>query len=104
MVGVYASPNPEVSVIFSENVLVFRSQRYSFPSSLLARILLVAGSTAAVLMHHSRTPPGWSASGVRPRIVRTSCITVAPVTGSIMVALGSRMAILFWPLPVPIPA
>ena len=37
-VGVYASPIPPVSEIFCVNVLVRRSHRYSFPSSLLARI------------------------------------------------------------------
>ena len=44
----------------------------------------VAGSTAAVLMHHSRTAFGYCAlaSEVTPAIVSTSFITVAPVTGS----------------------
>ena len=57
-VGVYASPIPTVRATTSVNVLVVRSQRYSLPSALLARTLLVAGSIAAVLMHHSRTASG----------------------------------------------
>jgi len=53
-------------------------------------------------MHHSRTAFGLfgkSSSWVTPAMVITSFITVAPVTGSTMVALGSRIAILLTPSP-----
>src|SRR5262245_24964751 len=98
---------PDVRVIDWVNVFVVRSHRYSRPSSLLARTLWVAGSTTAVLMHHSRTAFGWvatySSSGVTPATVRISFITDWPVTGSVIVTFGSRMAIRFTPSP-PTPA
>ena len=82
-VGVYASPMPGDSVIPGARVLVVRSQRYSLPSSLLARTDLVNGSTAAVLMHHSRTALGncarCSGSGVTPAMLRISFITSWPL-------------------------
>ena len=46
------------------------------PSSLLTSTELVAGSTAAELMHHSLTPPDTAGSGVGPSMVATSCMTV----------------------------
>src|SRR5579863_2377050 len=99
-VGVYASPTPLVRPMLCENVLVVRSQRYSEPSSLFAYTDLVAGSTTAELMHHSRKPPG--GLGVTPRCVITSFITrTLEITGSGSVALGSKMAIRFMPSPVP---
>lgn len=59
-----------------EKVLLVRSHRYSFPSSLLARTDLVIGSTAAELMHHSRTALGKPlGSGVTPFMAITSFIT-----------------------------
>jgi hypothetical protein len=56
---------------------------------------------APLLMHHSRTLPLGLPGGdsVGPRMVITSCITVAPVIGSVICALGSSTAILLWPLP-----
>src|SRR5262245_15803028 len=68
IVGVYASPIPGESVTTSESKFVLKFHRYSFPSSLLTITDIVNGSTAAVLMHHSRTAFGnWlmnSGSGV----------------------------------------
>ena len=69
-VGVYASPTPGDSVTASDNAFLVRSQRYKFPSSLLTMTDDVDGSTAPVLMHHSRTALGYwavnSGSGVGP--------------------------------------
>src|SRR5262245_53825526 len=110
-VGVYASPMPADSVTASERLFVVRSQRYNFPSSLLTMIDLVDGSTAAVLMHHSRTAFGncarYSGSGVGPATVRISFMTGWPFDdgcGSAMVALGSSTAILLTPSPPSSPA
>src|SRR5204862_8223713 len=111
IVGVYASPIPEVRVTVSESVFVPKFQRYSFPSSLLTITDIVPASTAAVLMHHSRTALGYwamnSGSGVGPAMVRTSFITSRPLEdacGSTMVAFGSGTAILFAPSPPSSPA
>ena len=72
---------------------------------------LVAGSTAAVLMHHSRTAVGNcavnSGSGVGPAMVKTAFMTSTPsedACGSTMVSLGSSTAILFTPSPPSRPA
>jgi len=59
--------------------LFFKSQRYSLPSSLPASTELVAGSTAAELMHHSFTP-GNPVFGVGPRMVSTSFIVLELVS------------------------
>src|SRR5947208_1985250 len=111
IVGVYASPIPGDRVTVSESVFVLKSQRYSFPSSLLTITDIVQGSTAAVLMHHSRTAPGYwfvnSGSGVGPAMVRTSFMTSRPLDdacGSTMVAFGSSTAILLMPSPPSAPA
>src|SRR5438309_1341117 len=110
-VGVYASPTPADRVIACERVLVVKSQRYRFPSSLLAITAFVDGSTAAVLMHHSRTALGNCAmnswSGVGPAMVRMAFITSWPfddACGSTIVSLGSSTAILFTPSPPSRPA
>src|SRR5689334_19954785 len=58
-VGVYASKIPGDRMMPGPSVLVARSQRYNMPSSLLARTAPETGSTAAVLMHHSRTALGY---------------------------------------------
>ena len=72
---------------------------YSSPSSLLTSTELVNGSTAAVLMHHSFTPPGTSESGVGPSFVMTSRITGMPLMVSVWVCTGSTIATWFCPLP-----
>jgi len=65
---------------------------------------LLKGSTAAVLMHHSFTPPGQFGSGVTPKMVKTSFMTnVLGMIGSFSVAFGSRIAMRFFPSPVPMP-
>src|SRR5258708_33489180 len=85
---------------------VVRSQRYSLPSSLGITMLAVAGSTRAVLMHHSRTALAcWlvkSVSRVGPGALMTAFITISPLDeewGSTIVSLGSRMAIWLTPSP-----
>src|SRR5215510_8073384 len=71
----------------------------------------VEGSTAAVLMHHSRTACGKRSmlfgSGVGPAMVKISFITGCPLDdrcGSVCVAFGSSTAILFTPTPPSEPA
>src|SRR4051794_27255851 len=110
-VGVYASPTPGERAIDWERRLVVRSHRYSFPSSLLTMIERVNGSTAAVLMHHSRTALGnWAAasgSGVGPAMDRTSFITSKPLDegcGAGIVSFGSSTATRFTPFPPSRPA
>ena len=66
-----------------ENMLVVKSQRYRWPSSLFTIADFVILSMAALLMHHSRTAPAGGESSVTPRMVITSPITVVvPLTGS----------------------
>src|SRR5690349_2977962 len=93
-VGVYASPRPGVKTRVSDKVFVTRLQRYSFPSSLPARMDLEDGSTTAELMHHSLTAGG-APSGLGPATDITSAMTVTPVMGSTAVPFGSRTASLF---------
>ena len=77
------------------------------PSSLGAKTLRVAGFTAAVLMHHSRTALGnvvlnRLASGVGPITVSTSRISTSPPAdgcGSICVLDGSSSAMRLTPSP-----
>src|SRR5438045_919338 len=69
----------------------------------------VRGSTAAVLMHHSRTASGYPlfrqvSSGVTPATVITSRIVWVPVGAVVCTSSGSMMASRFIPSPVPIPA
>src|SRR5262245_22592371 len=80
IVGTYGSPIPGVSATACDRVFDPTFQRYNRPSSLVKKILPVAGLTAAVLMHHSRTALGnigekTSGSGVGPVTVRTSRIS-----------------------------
>src|ERR1700722_1743951 len=86
------------------NEFVARSHRYKLPSSLPAYTESVPGSTTAELMHHSSTaltyfPPSFrnSVSGVMPAMGNTSFITAAPVSGSVSVAVGARIGVLFTP-------
>src|ERR1043166_3337321 len=58
-VGTYVSPPPALRAIASVNEFEATFQRYTRPSSLGAKMLLVAGLTAAALMHHSRTAYGY---------------------------------------------
>src|SRR5262245_11784465 len=83
IVGTYGSPNPGVSAMPCDSELVDKSQRYRWPSSLGTKMLLVAGLTAEVLMHHSRTALGNDGdnvpgSGAGPITVRTSRISTSP--------------------------
>src|SRR5688500_121150 len=88
-----------------EREFVARFQRWTRPFSFGTKMLFVAGFTAAVLMHHSRTAYGnWAGwlSGVGPIMVNTSRISTKPLAercGSIWVVLGSSRAIRFTPSP-----
>src|SRR5438093_10495450 len=97
---------PDDRVIACESVFDGKCQRYSLPSSLLTITDCVEGSTAAVLMHHSRTASGkWArnaGSGVGPAMVKISFITSSPLDDacdSTCEAFGSSTATLFTPSP-----
>src|SRR5687768_12932783 len=101
MVGTYGCPMPGPMFAAWESEFVARFQRWTRPFSFGTKMLFVAGLTAAVLMHHSRTAYGkvgdnLSWSGVGPIMVNTSRISTKPladVCGSIWVVLGSSNAI-----------
>ena len=70
------------------------NSRRSFLKGAAATPLLIAGSAAL-----AGKPEQPAASMVGPSTVNTVFMTVAPVIGSFIVALGSSTASMFWPLP-----